>query len=51
MRNKLASLQQIYYDNIEGDIKVYTCIISLAITNESPYVMYSTVTEAQLFPA
>lgn len=49
MKNKLTSLQQIYYHDIEQDIKVCTCIISLAIINETLYVMYNMVRKTQLF--
>lgn len=48
MKNKLTSLQQIYYHDIERDIKVCTCIISLAIINETLYVMYNMVRKTQL---
>lgn len=48
MKNKLTSLQQIYYHNIEWDIKVCACIISLAIINDRLSVMYNTVRETQL---
>lgn len=49
MKNKLTSLQQIYYHNIEWDIKVCACIISPAIINEGLSVMYSMVRKTQLF--
>lgn len=48
MKNKLTSLQQIYYHNIEWDIKVCACIISLAIINDRLSVMYNTVRKTQL---
>lgn len=48
MKNKLTSLQQIYYRYIEQDIKVCTCIISPAITNETLYVMSNMVKKTQL---
>lgn len=49
MKNKLTSLQQIYYRYIEQDIKVCTCIISWAIINETLYVMHNMVKKTQLF--
>lgn len=49
MKNKLTSLQQIYYRYMEQDIKVCACIISSAIINETLYVMYNMVKKTQLF--
>lgn len=49
MKNKLTTLQQIYYHYIERDIKVSTSIISFVIINEMLYVMYNTVKQTQLF--
>lgn len=49
MKNKLTSLQQIYYRCIEQDIKVCACIISSAIINETLCVMYHMVKKTQLF--
>lgn len=48
MKNKLTSLQQIHYHNIEWDIKVCACIISLSIINEMLSVMYNMVRKTQL---
>lgn len=49
MKNKLTSLQQIYYRCIEWDTEVRTCIISSAVINETLYVMYNMVKKTQLF--
>lgn len=49
MKNKLTSLQQIYYRHREWDIEVCACIISSAIINETLHVMYNIVKKTQLF--